>query len=278
MEPQRALAVASYIVRGIGVIRAAAPKPWKKIHKAADDSLDSFTTMVTEAFKKAHAAIDAGKLRRALDKKDHAGAEAAVEPAVISMKKTLAKKLPDLLTEVVKAGGDAAAENLNAALGLRAAAPKSLSIEMQFDVTNPKAVKWVKEHALRLVDDLSKTTIENLRDVILSGFEEEKTVDEIAKEIADVIDDSARAEMIARTETMEAANEGQSQLWDQAIEDGFLTGKERQVWIVTDDDRLCPECADLDGEEAELDGEFPGDGGDGPPLHPNCRCTVGLVL
>lgn len=74
--------------------------------------------------------------------------------------------------------------------------------------------------------------------------------------------------------TMAAANEGQRQAWDQAVDDGLLTGDERREWIATED--ACPECEALDGALADLDGEYPDEGGGGPPLHPNCRCTEGI--
>jgi hypothetical protein len=79
-----------------------------------------------------------------------------------------------------------------------------------------------------------------------------------------------RAEMIARTETLAAVNAGQRQAWDQAVVRGSVRGTEvERVWIVTDDERLCDECDALDGETAPLGGKFPGEGGEGPPLHPN---------
>lgn len=87
----------------------------------------------------------------------------------------------------------------------------------------------------------------------------------------------ARCELIARTETMEAANEGQRELWHQAVESGQLPPDIRRVWIVTPDDDLCPECAELDGALAPLDGQYPGAGGDGPILHPNCLPGDALV-
>jgi hypothetical protein len=83
-----------------------------------------------------------------------------------------------------------------------------------------------------------------------------------------------RAWLIARTETMAALNEGQRQLWAQAGDE--LDGMER-TWLVTDDERLCELCAPLDGERADLEGQYPEGGGAGPPRHPNCRCTEGLV-
>jgi hypothetical protein len=58
-----------------------------------------------------------------------------------------------------------------------------------------------------------------------------------------LIGDPERAELIARTETMRASNEGQQEAWDQAVEEGLLTGNEQQEWIVTPDDRLCPSAS-----------------------------------
>jgi hypothetical protein len=55
---------------------------------------------------------------------------------------------------------------------------------------------------------------------------------------------------------MRASNEGQQEAWDQAVEEGLLTGNEQQEWIVTPDDRLCPECEPFDGCRRRLDGTF----------------------
>src|SRR5262249_8281632 len=273
MQLERARAIAAYVARATMLVRVAAqPKQWKQIHKAADSNLDAWLKTIKNIFHDAWKAVSQSKLKKALESKDEKKVEAALDPALNIMRKQLKSKLPSLITQTMKDGGDAAAKNLNASLGrMRTSAKTGLSIGMKFDVTNPEAVKWAEEHTGDLIDDLPQTTIDQLREIITSGFEEGKDVDELTKAVNDVIGYSDRAALIARTETMTAANEGQSQLWDQAIEDGLLTGKERQVWIVTDDDRLCPECEALDGAEAELGGEFPGDGGDGPPLHPNCR-------
>jgi hypothetical protein len=88
-----------------------------------------------------------------------------------------------------------------------------------------------------------------------------------------------RALLIARTEIMAAANEGQRQLWEQGVAAGEVDRSElEREWIVTDDDRLCDLCEPLDGARAEIGEEFPRGGGMGPPLHPACRCTEGLVV
>jgi len=88
-----------------------------------------------------------------------------------------------------------------------------------------------------------------------------------------------RARTIARTETIAASNEGQRQLWEQATDQGLLTGNELREWIVTPDDRLCEICESMEGALAGITDKFETDLGElmGPPLHPNCRCAVGLT-
>lgn len=89
----------------------------------------------------------------------------------------------------------------------------------------------------------------------------------------------ARAMNIARTETLAAANAGQTELWRQAEANGLLKPGATRVWLVTPDDRLCPECVQMDGQVRGLNEPFQdptGAGIDGPPLHPSCRCATGL--
>jgi SPP1 gp7 family putative phage head morphogenesis protein len=84
-----------------------------------------------------------------------------------------------------------------------------------------------------------------------------------------------RAETIARTESLRAANKGQRALWGQAKEQGLLPAEVLRRWIAIGDDRTCPICDDLDGSEVGMDEEF--DGGIlEPPAHPDCRCSLGL--
>lgn len=85
-----------------------------------------------------------------------------------------------------------------------------------------------------------------------------------------------RANTIARTETIRAANAGQQEIWRQAAEQGVIDHETvERVWISSGDDNTCDECDDLDGETAELGEEFM-PGVFHPPLHPNCRCTTAL--
>jgi len=95
---------------------------------------------------------------------------------------------------------------------------------------------------------------------------------------------SLRAETIARTETLAATNYGAQESWRQAVDDGDLPAASKQFWIVTPDDRLCPICVEIPGMNPDgvgVDEQFETPEGpvDGPPApHPNCRCSIGLVL
>ncbi len=84
-----------------------------------------------------------------------------------------------------------------------------------------------------------------------------------------------RGETIARTEVMGALNAGALESAAQAQAAGLLSKEAVKEWIATAD--CCDDCDDLDGEQVPLDEDFPDDGGDGPPLHPNCRCSVAVT-
>lgn len=66
-----------------------------------------------------------------------------------------------------------------------------------------------------------------------------------------------RAENIARTETMAASHAGQVEGWLELADRGVIQrSRTRMVWVVTEDDRLCPWCAPMDGMTVELGGLF----------------------
>lgn len=92
-----------------------------------------------------------------------------------------------------------------------------------------------------------------------------------------------RALMIARTETIRAANGGQLEAWYQAQQQGLLPIDQRHKWLVATDERLCPSCRAVPGLNPGgvlLGAPFQSPLGSValPPLHPNCRCSVGLVI
>lgn len=100
-----------------------------------------------------------------------------------------------------------------------------------------------------------------------------------------------RAYNIARTETMFASNMGQQLTWREMANQGFIDASTfTRVWSVVDDDRLCEECAPMDGQAVGLEENFVSDEIGvleserkprdvpletlTPPLHPSCRCVL----
>jgi hypothetical protein len=200
-----------------------------------------------------------------------------VDAAVKSLQSALGQTLPALVSKGLEAGGKATVLRLKVAESFRSAANK---LTMQFNADNPRAVKWAKDHAAELIDGIGKTTRERLEAAIAAHQVGDTSDKDYSSALDDAVGDEARAETIARTEAMTVVHRGQREAWDQAIDDGLLSGDEKRVWIVTPDDLLCPICEPLDGVEANLDGEYESDEGetfDGPPAHPNCRCTEGLA-
>lgn len=259
--------------------------PWAHVHRAADKYRPQVQALTAAAFEKGRAKASRLALKRALEHKSETDVLSIASGAITATQHALSKSLEPVLFDTMVASATATAKvlkrHLKISAALRSAAPNPKIKGFEFDATNPQAVEWIKQHAADTIDSISETTRQAIRDAVEAAFEDQFDVDQLAGEIEDVLGDGSgdRAEEIARTETMRASNEGQQALWDQAVDDGLLTGTEEQVWIVTPDDRLCPICEPLEDERAPLDGTFTVDGEeiDGPPAHPNCRCVLGLV-
>jgi len=189
------------------------------------------------------------------------------------------------------------------------------SVAIRFDLVNELAVRWAAVHGGSMVTAVSDETRRALRGIIsravrdgtaprnvarlvglLVGLTERDAL-AVGKLRTSLIEEGrsssavdrlvvryanrllrARAETIARTEILTAANRGQEGLWQQAVSDGLLDPNAwERVWIVARDERLCTVCRPLDRTRAPLlGGAFEG-GLTGPPAHPRCRCTSGLV-
>lgn len=175
---------------------------------------------------------------------------------------------------------------------------------------NKYAKAWIDKRAGKLCTDISQQQHEIVKLLIAEGYAKGARPEEIANHIRASVgltmrqaagvenlrekegDDAAdryaerqlsyRAEVIARTENRTAVEEGRRSEWLQARDDGEIPETAKRVWVSAPASfRLCPICEDLDGQEADLDGQFhhpdadPPDF-DGPTAHPGCRCTVTL--
>ena len=116
----------------------------------------------------------------------------------------------------------------------------------------------VKNNIASLTADAQKKVTQALID----GANEGKGMKAMAKDISEATGmERNRASLIARTETMRANVSTSVDRFKQL-------GVQKVEWLVADDDRLCDECSDLDGEVFDID--------DHPdcPLHPQCRCVL----
>lgn len=162
-------------------------------------------------------------------------------------------------------------KHLSAAVLRSAANP----ISIRFDATDENAIQWAHDHAAELATGISDTSRERIANAIERAVAGDG-IDAAYDDILAAVGDEDRADMIARTEVMTAANEGQREGWDQAVEAGLLPDDSKVEWIATSG--CCDDCDELDGETRDIDGEYDdADAGDGPPLHPNCRCTEGIA-
>lgn len=87
-----------------------------------------------------------------------------------------------------------------------------------------------------------------------------------------------RANNIARTELMTAANRGHYESIRQMVELGRMTGATKR-WITVPDDRRCEWCAPMHNQMVPFDAMFTSGLGnvEHPPLHPQCRCLVSFA-
>ena len=190
-------------------------------------------------------------------------------------------------------------------------------LELAFDVPNRYAIEWARQHVGELIVGVSHETRTAIREVIARQLETGMHPMQSARLIrpmigltrrhsaavnnlrARLVEDGVppqqidrlvdqyrrrllnlRAQNIARTETMAAANAGHRALWQSAVDNGLINAEEWErewVAVVPDPDaRTCAVCRALDDQRAPVGGTF-GGGLDGPPAHPSCRCVERLV-
>jgi uncharacterized protein with gpF-like domain len=150
---------------------------------------------------------------------------------------------------------------------------------------------FLEQGLTQLVNGITSTTKETIRKVLIQGMQEGWNIMQMMKEIEKSGINIYRAELIARTETTRAANQGAML---GAISTGLQTMKE---WIAITDDRTrrIPrndyDHLHMDGKTTPIDQpftvpglrsidimEFPGDPNGSAGNVCNCRCTVGFEV
>ena len=137
-------------------------------------------------------------------------------------------------------------------------------------------LSWIQSRAARLIQNISQSTMDYIRDRIMIGVAAGQSNDKISRDIYDDANAISRwrAATIARTETHTAA----MQAMNDTIEDQGIEVRTK-TWQTSGDDRVRDSHVGMDGETVGYDEPFsngmmfPGDGDD-PDEVINCRCTV----
>ncbi|MGB9866726.1 MAG: phage minor head protein [Bacillota bacterium] len=129
-------------------------------------------------------------------------------------------------------------------------------------------MEWINQHAFELVEQVTETTVKQLRLTLEEGWKAGEGIEDLARRIRQVFDQATRYRsfVIARTETTAAANMAQIAVMERA-------GHRYKMWWAAQDERMCPLCGALHGKTVRIDEEF-APGVFAPPRHPNCRCTT----
>lgn len=184
------------------------------------------------------------------------------------------------------------------------------TIRLGLDITDPRFFDAVDAHGARLVREVDDSIRAAIRETIAHGYRTgvhpyqlaptiRETVGLTARQARSVmlqaqamLEDGAhpaiverraqvyadrlrrqRSRLIARTETLRALNESRLAGIQEAARHGLVDPELAVVvWVANPD--ACPECQALEGTEASIGTGFV----EGPPAHPNCRCTIRLDL
>lgn len=124
-----------------------------------------------------------------------------------------------------------------------------------------------------LAQDTQRRLEQAIRQGIIQGETNQKIVQRVRGTRAAGFSDGAlstttrRAEAVVRSAVIHASTQARQVFFEQQAD--ILRGLQ---WTATLDSRTCATCAALDGEL------FPLGGGNRPPAHVNCRCTLVPVL
>ena len=161
------------------------------------------------------------------------------------------------------------------------AAFTEVGVEAVFNVTNPRARRYLETKVFEFSKEVNGTTRVKIRKALVKGLDAGEDIRGISQRIADVfeINRGSRTDMIAQTEIVGASN--------NATYHGYIESEivETHEWIDSRDDRVrtSPHNHRLDGEVVELGKRFsngllhPHDPGGAAGNVIRCRCTDAAV-
>lgn len=154
------------------------------------------------------------------------------------------------------------------------------------EIITPNLTKFITSNTKKFAGSITEDSSKKLRATIAAGLEQGESIADLEKRILESTAFSpARAEKIARTETIRAQGKADLEVWKQT---GVVEGK---IWYTALDERTCPFCEPLHGKRISLGDSYfkkgethtGSDGStidldyenvDAPPIHPQCRCVL----
>ena len=273
---------------------------WESVRRISDKYLPRWIRTLLDGFEKARAGTSMRALIRLLEGEEFDKVVDEIDWIHIDgpQAEGVRAALPVLIRDVMESTAQEAASVLSRR--------PQIAVVGAFDVVNPRVTEWVREQAGARITEITEIHRQTIRGIIDRGLAERMSPGQLARSIRDSIGLHSRqvralenrrarmiadgksaeqidrvtekyrkqllrrrAEMIARTEIIQAETQGQLELWRQQVEAGILERNTFKEWVVTPDDSNCDACADMDGEKVPLDADFVG-AEEGPPLHPNC--------
>jgi hypothetical protein len=152
-------------------------------------------------------------------------------------------------------------------------AGEQAKIGIDYNLTNAAAARWAKAYITPFMKDLNKTTRDRVSAAVEAFIEKPEFTIGDAMQMTG-LDDAARAERIAVTETTRAYSEGSLE-YGRQLKEEYPDVRVTKTWLTNRDDLVCEICGPLDGVEIDEDEEFD-DGLEGPPGHPACRCDLSV--
>lgn len=286
--------------------------------KAEPDAVRRIRDAAARQEPKVRAAIIEG-LNRITREIGSANLEKAIASGNLAQVWDLLSSVADFPQETLNAIRDA-----TVTAAVQGGALESAKFNIAFNDVNARAVRWAQANAGReITGTLTATTravIQNIiEDALVRGLHPRDAKKQIARVVPltdrkaklfelqrqALLDAGAspgyvnrlmdrktakairyRAQVIARTEMLRAANEGQQLVWEAAHDLGYIPEGTQKVWVVTDDDRTCDICEPMDGVPVEFRDSFTVTQETSketvtstrktPPAHPQCRCAMVL--
>lgn len=245
---------------------------WRQRSEIAMVAARALTAMKQRILLRLHHAIAAGgiidvtaKIAKANDPPEHSewlrSFLRAIDEKDLKWSADMEQEVADLVAGIAQERADRAAGQIL----------KGDALDAALNQASQDAVKWAREHSAQLVTNIGDATRSAVSNLTSQAIKDGWTTEQLTAELDGAWEfGSDRARMIARTEVADSATQG-ALIGYKAV---GVTGK---GWSASSFD-TCDRCQALDGVEIPIEADFPDEGGDGPPLHPNCRCVIYAVV